>query len=235
MVLRGLGICLAKLGKYDDAFKHLRIAHEMEEPKDRLTAGYLALCGARGKPSQPEAKIQNVVWAVRLVTHFNAPQDAEWAGIISELFAEAREHDIPLSLDDQLYLCEHLWSVHATDMRLAQAFHHLRLTFPDSVRPEYAWLFCRAVQQHGSIPLPPLVTVSAAPNEQTAAGDVRDRTLDMFALTVAHENEARAFFKERHWDFDEIEVTYLTRSGSWPREAFLPVSVPTTPSAAGNS
>ena len=118
VVLRGLGIGLARVGKYDDAFKHLRIAHEMEEPKDRLTAGYLALCGARGKPSQPEAKIQNVVWAVRLVTHFNAPQDAEWAGIISELFAEAREHNIPLSLDDQLYLCEHLWSVHATDVRV---------------------------------------------------------------------------------------------------------------------
>ena len=65
VVLRGLGIGLARVGKYDDAFKHLRIAHEMEEPKDRLTAGYLALCGARGKPSQPEAKIQNVVWAVR--------------------------------------------------------------------------------------------------------------------------------------------------------------------------
>ena len=66
-----------------------------------------------------------------------------------ELFAEAREHNIPLSHDDQLYLCEHLYSVHATDARAAQAFYHLRKTFPEAVRPEYAWLFCRAIQQHG--------------------------------------------------------------------------------------
>ena len=90
LVLRGLGISLARLGKYDDAFKHLRIAHEMEEPKDRLTAGYLALCGALGKPSKPEDKVQNVVWAIRLVTQFNAPRDNEWIALVSDLFAEAR-------------------------------------------------------------------------------------------------------------------------------------------------
>jgi tetratricopeptide (TPR) repeat protein len=229
MVLRGLGISLARIGKYDDAFKHLRIAHEIEEPKDRLTAGYLALCGARGKPSKPEAKIQNVVWAVRLVSLFNAPQDAEWVSIISELFAEAREHNIPLSLDDQLYLCEHLWSVQATDARAAQAYHHLRMTYPEAVRPEYAWLFCRAIQQHGSITLPPVITVAEpAPTADTAAGtpqeftvspaesgaqlDVRDCTLDLFAVTFAHETDARAFFKERNWDFDDIEFTYLTQA-----------------------
>src|SRR5205085_2188718 len=33
-VLRGLGLALARLGQYDPAFKHLRIAHEMEETKD---------------------------------------------------------------------------------------------------------------------------------------------------------------------------------------------------------
>ena len=47
IVLRGLGLSLARLGKFDEAFKHLRIAHEMEEPKDRLTASCWRRCAAK--------------------------------------------------------------------------------------------------------------------------------------------------------------------------------------------
>jgi tetratricopeptide (TPR) repeat protein len=44
-VLRGLGLALTRLGKHDQAFKHLRAATEMD-PQHGLTAAYLALCGA---------------------------------------------------------------------------------------------------------------------------------------------------------------------------------------------
>src|SRR5262249_27105048 len=64
-VLRGLGLALARQGLYDDAFKHLRTAHELEDPKDRLTAGYLALCAAKGKPLQADDKPKNIAWAIR--------------------------------------------------------------------------------------------------------------------------------------------------------------------------
>src|SRR5262249_45365387 len=123
-VVRGLGLALARLGQYDPAFKHLRIAHEMEDPKDRTTAGYLALLGARGKPSRPEDKIRNVTWAIRLVDQFTAPGDCEWAGLISAIFVEARELALPIDADDQIYLCEHLLSVKATDPLAAAAYHH---------------------------------------------------------------------------------------------------------------
>ena len=52
-VLRAHGLALAKLERYDQAYKQLRIALE-QEPGDHLTAAYLALCGALGKPTQEE-------------------------------------------------------------------------------------------------------------------------------------------------------------------------------------
>jgi len=204
-VLRGLGISLARLGRFDDAFKHLRIAHEMEEPKDRLTAGYLALCGARGKPSRPEDKVQNAAWAVKLVTHFSAPQDPEWVGLISDVFAEARESPVPLGLDEQIYLCEHLWSIHAVDPQATRAYQHLQNTFPQAVRPEYAWLYCRGVQQAGAI---------------GAGADAP--SLELFGVAFAHEADARAFFKEKQWDFDDMEVAYLSAAAQLAPGCFPP-------------
>ena len=192
IVLRGLGLSLARLGKYDEAFKHLRIAYEMEEPKDRVTAGYLALCGAMGKPTEPEDKTRNILWALKLVTRFNAPGDSEWAALISTLFAEARQYSAAdLSQDDQIYLCEHLWSVHAADVQAAEAYHHLQATFPQAVHNEYAWLYCRAIQEH----------------KVTGA-----HTLALFARTFSDPEPARAFFLEKHWDWSELEFTYLERA-----------------------
>lgn len=190
-VLRGLGLSLAKLGRFDDAFKHLRTAHEMEPTKDRITAGYLALCGACGKPSSEEDRRQNLAWAVSMLTQFNAPGDAEWAGIVSRVFAEARKHGIPAGADEQLYLCEHLLSVHAADALAAGAYHHLMATHPNLMRPEYAWLYCRADEQH----------------------DVGgEHALDLYAITFADTAAACAFFAERQWDFAAIEIAYLRRA-----------------------
>ncbi len=187
-LLRGLGLSLAKLGKYDDAFKHLRAAYEMEEVKDRLTAGYLALCGAKGTPNKDTDVARNLAWAVRTVTSFTAPRDTEWAYLINAIFTEAREHDVPLSLDDQLYLCEHLVSVDACDPLAARAFAHVYGTHPQALRPEYAWLFCRAAARH---------------KIET------DHTLALFALTFADPEPARQYFAERQWDFNEVEYAYL--------------------------
>jgi len=192
-ILRGLGLSLARLGQFDPAFKHLRIAHEMEETKDRITAGYLALCGAKGTPSRPEDKARNISWAIQLVSKFTAPGDAEWADLISALFAEARDCQMSVDADDQVYLCEHLVSVNASDALAAQAYHHLMATYPDAVHSEYAWLFCRASQVHG-------IGGAQAPA--------------LFARTFAEETRAREFFDQRQWDFTGLELTYLERAAA---------------------
>ncbi len=193
-VLRGLGLSLAKLGRFDDAFVHLRTAHEMEQVKDRLTVGYLALCGAAGKPATPEDKIQNTAWAIRLVTAFNSPGDAEWVGILNRIFAEARQHQIPLTGDDQLYLCEHLVSVKACDKPSAQAFHHLMATQPRLVLPEYAWLYCHADTQHD------------------VAGE---HSLGLYYQTFARREAASAYFTQQGWSLDDVERTFLRRAAEY--------------------
>jgi tetratricopeptide (TPR) repeat protein len=197
-VLRGYGLALARLGQYDEAFKHLRTAHELEEPKDRLTAGYLALCGAKGKASV-EDKPRNVAWAVRLVSQFTAPGDAEWATLVNAIFAEARTLNLPIDADDQLYLCEHLLSVRAADPQAAEAFHFLQATFPGVMHREYAWLYCRAAQLHG-------ITGPQA--------------LDLFAVTFADPAAAREFFDKHSWKFDDVEIAYLERAAALAPGAF---------------
>jgi tetratricopeptide (TPR) repeat protein len=190
-VLRGLGLSLAKLGRFDDAFKHLRTAHEIEPTRDRITAGYLALCGACGKPSTEEDRRQNIAWAVSMLTQFNAPGDAEWAGIVGRVFAEARAHNVPVGADEQLYLCEHLLSIQATDAEAAGAYHHLMATHASLMRQEYAWLYCWADAQH----------------------DVGgDHALELYAATWADLASAHAFFAACKWDFDAVEVAYLRRA-----------------------
>ncbi len=49
---------------------------EQEQPKDPFTAAYLALCGAMGRPTQPEDKPKNVAWAVRLLSKFTQTGNA---------------------------------------------------------------------------------------------------------------------------------------------------------------
>jgi tetratricopeptide (TPR) repeat protein len=189
-VLRGLGLALARLGRYDQAFKHLRAAHELV-PEDRTVAGYLALCAARGKPLQPEDLPNNIAWAVWLVGRYEGPGDAEWAGLVSAIFAEARTHAVPLAVADQVRLCDLLVSVLAADPPAAEAFHHLQASDPQAVKPAYAWLYCRAAQLHG------------------LSGD---HALDLFARTFADEAAARAFYEQQGWDFDEVTYAFLVRA-----------------------
>jgi tetratricopeptide (TPR) repeat protein len=190
-LLRGLGLALARLGRYDQAYKQLRIALEQEEPKDPYTAGYLALCGALGKPPRPEDKARNVAWAIRLLARFEITGDPEWAGLASAIFAEARAVDLAVSAEDQARLCRILASVDAADPAAAAAYDQLAVTDPGQVRPEHAWLYCRAAQQHGF---------------------TGRRDQDLFALAFREEAAARAFYAQRTWDFDEVEYTYLSRA-----------------------
>jgi tetratricopeptide (TPR) repeat protein len=187
-VLRGLGQSLARLERYEDAYKHLRAAYEQEDPKHPLTAGYLALCGAKGKPPRPEDKVQNVAWALSLLGQFDLRNNAEWAGLCSAVYAEARSAGLPVSVEDQVRLCDLLAEVEATDPTAAAAYEHLAVASPASLPSECAWLYCRAAQQHG------------------CGGE---GGLALFARTFQDEPSARAFFAKRQWDFGEVEYTYL--------------------------
>jgi tetratricopeptide (TPR) repeat protein len=201
-VLRGLGIALARLERYDEAYKHLRLALEQEEPKTPLTAGYLALCAALGKPNRPEDKPNNVQWAIRLLARYDLPGDAQRARLSSRVFSEARALGLAVAREDQVRLAEALRSVHATDPSAAAALAHLAATHPETLRPEHAWLYCRAAQQHG-------VT--------------SDQDLLLFGIAFRDPAAMREFFTEQQWDFDEVTFTYLEcwaahRPGQFPPE-----------------
>src|SRR5262249_5226075 len=171
-LLRGLGLSLARLERYDQAYKHLRAALEQEEPKNPFTAGYLALCGAMGKPLQAEDKVKNVQWAIRLVSRFDVPNNPEWARLYSTIFAEARLNGIAVAVEDQARLCDVLVGVHATDPAAAAAYAQLATASGESVRSEHAWLYCRAAKEHGY------------------SGE---RDLDLFGRAFREEEAARAF------------------------------------------
>jgi tetratricopeptide (TPR) repeat protein len=205
-VLRGLGLALAKLERYDEAFKHLRAAHESEfsrEPKasakqansDYLTAGYLALCGAKGKPSRPEDKPNNVWWAIRLLAKFEVKGDPEWADLNSAVFTEAHELGLSLPVQEVVRWCDVLASVDAADLKAAQAYYELAKGLPEAVKREHAWLYCRAVQQHHIH---------------------NDGDLFLFRRGLSEETSARAFYEKRGWDFEEVEYLFLTRLAAAP-------------------
>jgi tetratricopeptide (TPR) repeat protein len=190
-VLRGLGLAQARLGQYDDAFKSLKLAYDLEIAKDRLTSGYLALCSAKAVPANPEDLPNNLTWALKTVTPFAAPGDVEWIDLISQIFAAVRLANVPLSLDDQLYLCEHLASVHACDASAAAAFQQMFDEHRPYVRPEYAFLYGQAIATHGEL--------------ETAS-------LPLLELALHDRGAGRDYFAERGWDFDAVERAYLQRS-----------------------
>lgn len=201
-LLRGLGLSLARLDRYDQAYKHLRAALDMEEPKDPLTAGYLALCGAMGKPIRDEDKARNVEWSISLLGRFSLPGNAEWARINSAVFAEARKLGLPIAVEDQVRLCESLRSVDAADSEAAAAYAQLAATSRDAIRPEYAWLYCRAAHVHGF---------------------TSEQDLELFGRTFRDEESARAFYDRCQWDLAEVAYTYLARCavqrpGHFPEE-----------------
>lgn len=200
-LLRGLGFALARLERYDQAYKHLRIALELE-PKHQLTAGMLALCGALGKPTQADDKPRNVAWAVTQVARYEIYGDPEWARIVSRILAEARALDLPIEPADQLRLCDVLASVFATGPEAAAAYDHLAATAPDSIRPEHAWIWCQAAHLH---------RLSARCG------------LALFGLTFRDAEAAQQFYRQRGWDFEAVEYAYLERAaqthpGRFPEE-----------------
>jgi len=199
-VLRGLGLSLARLGRYDEAFKHLRAAHEQEEPKSPFTAGYLALCGAKGKPSRAEDKPNNVAWALRLMSRYFLLGDAEWASLHRAIFTEARALNVPVGLDDLMRCCDVLVSVEAADPESAAVYDQLALHHPESVRPAHAWLYCRAAQQHGFHGKADLVLFAAAFRQVAGLGN---------------------FYAQHQWDVEELEALYLAR-WSEPHPATFP-------------
>jgi hypothetical protein len=190
-VLRGLGQALARQGQYEDAYNPLRAAYDQEEPRNLYTCCYLALCAARGRPRQPEDRARNLEWALTLLHQVNVSGNAECAELCTAVHAEARSLNTDIPAEDQVRLCDALVSIEATNVAAASAYAHLASTFPDRLRPEYAWFYCRAAQEHAhKSPL----------------------DLDLFAYTFRDAASARAFYAQRHWDFDEVEFTYLKRA-----------------------
>jgi tetratricopeptide (TPR) repeat protein len=199
-LLRGLGLALARCGRYDQAYKHLRIALEQEERSQAppgnevcFTAGYLALCGAMGKPTNADDKPRNVTWAIRLLARYPVMDNAEWAGLISAVHAEARQLNMTIGVEEQLQLCDTLASVHAVDTQAAEAYAHLARTYPGALKSKHAFLYARAATVHGC----------------AGEGD-----LDLFSRVFAESGAARAFFAEQGWNFEDVEYTYLERSAS---------------------
>lgn len=189
-VLRTLGLALGRLEQYDEAFKHLRAAHDLEETKQPLTAGYLALCGAMGKPVQAEDKISNVVWAIGLLRQFTPDADREWARIHGRVLGEARAAGLVPALEDVRRAAQALAAVEAANPDAAGVYDDLAVHDQAAVESKHAWLYARAVQEHG----------------------VRGRhDLDLLAQTFRQAAEARQFFLEHGWDLDEVECIYLIR------------------------
>ena len=192
-LLRGFGLALARQGKYDQAYKHLRTALEQEEPKDAFTAGYLALCGAMGKPTQADDKPKNITWAIKLLARFPIVGNAEWANLYSAVFAEARAINMPLPAEDLTRLCDVLASVQATDAQAAAGYMSLMTAYPEALLPIHAWNYCRAAVVH----------------------NVRgDRDLDMFARTFQNTGPATQYFTRQNWSFEDVEYLYLERSAA---------------------
>jgi tetratricopeptide (TPR) repeat protein len=200
MLLRGLGLSLARLKRYDQAYKHLRTAMEMEGGSDAFTAGYLALCGAMGKPTNADDRPKNVAWAIRLLGRYQQPGNVEWANLCSGVFAEARSLQMQIGEMDQVQLCQTLAGVHAIDPPAAAAFAHLAATFPPAVTPHFAWLYSRAASVHGV---------------------KSDQDLELFALAFRQASQMNTYYGVQKWPIEDAEYAYLERAaarapGSFP-------------------
>lgn len=197
-VLRGLGLALARLGKYDQAFKHLRAALEME-PGHGMTAAYLALCGAKGEPSQPEDKPKNVAWALRQLARFDGTGNVEYAAILNTVHAEARRLRLNIPKDDLIRTCAALASVGIHDAEAGGAYLLLLRKHPEAVQDTQAWLFARAAVEHG------------------VQGEGE---LDLLARVFRDRAGAQAFFGQHSWDLEDVEFVYLERTAAAHPGAF---------------
>src|SRR5262249_26842270 len=97
---------------------------------------------------------------------------------------------LAITPQDQLGVCNALASVQATDESAAAAYEQLMATAPKTIRPEHAWLYCRAAQQGGLR---------------------HDHELDLFDYTFSDAEAARTYYAEREWSFEDLEHAYLQR------------------------
>lgn len=192
-LLRGLGLALARLKRYDEAYKHLRIALDMQETKDALTAGYLALCGALGKPIQADDRPKNVTWALRLLSRLPMPGNAEWAAIVGAVHTEACSLKLSLGRDELLFVADALAGVAACDADAAKAYAHLAARYPDALELQHALPYVRAA------------TVTGV----NSPGDIV-----LFDRTFQEAATSREFFTKRNWDFADAEHLYLVRAAA---------------------
>ncbi|HEV3144053.1 MAG TPA: tetratricopeptide repeat protein [Gemmataceae bacterium] len=189
-LLRALGMALCKLERFDEAYVHLRAAHEQDSSKNPVTVCYLAYCAVRAKPSRPEDRPVNVRWAVRLLIDVPVPVEAEPAKLAAQVFAQGRSLGIPVPVEDQLRLCDTLVALNITDPIAAAAFDQLAVSVPDAVRPPYAFLYGRAALLH------------------QYRGE---RDLELLTRIFRHEELAREFYEARKWGLSEVEHLYLER------------------------
>jgi len=189
-LLRALGMALCKVERYDEAYVHLRAAHEQDASKNPVTICYLAYCAVRAKPSRPEDKPANVRWAVRLLIDVPVPVEAEPAKSAAQVFAEARALGIPVPVEDQLRLCDTLVALNLAEPVAAAAFDQLAVAVPDAVRPPYAFLYGRTAFVHKY---------------------QGERDLELLTRIFKHEELAREFYEARKWDLGEVERLYLER------------------------
>jgi tetratricopeptide (TPR) repeat protein len=191
-VLRGLGLALARLENYDQAFIHLRSAHERSGGNDPLIGATLALCAARGRPPRAEDRPKNVAWAVRLLAQGQvAAADArEWGLAAIGVIAEARLLGIAVPQALLQSVVQVLVDQRIVEPDTVDVIDLWATSTPESLQPEHAWLYA----------------ISSAIHARCG-----QRDLDIFALMFRDVEAARAAFLERDWDFDLVHYAYLAR------------------------
>lgn len=200
-LLRGLGMSLAKQNRYDEAFKHLRAALEMQ-PNDAQLTGHLAVCGACGTIKNAEDKPKNIAWSLRQFTRFDILHDQEWANLQLKVHQEAHAANYTVPCADQIRLCDALTSVHAVTAEAAVAYDHLARSCPDQTQSAHAWHYCQAAKEHG------------------VQGQA---DLQLFELAFRNRETIERFFEQQQWDVKEVEYLYLKRFSANQSGHFPPV------------
>ena len=193
VLLRGLGLSLARLGRYDQAYKHLRA------PWNR---------SSRKTPSRPPISPFAARWAGRRSRRtsrrtWRGPCGC-WPATPSPAtpstpascppFTPRRVHCNCRCRSRTRCSSATRWPPWRRSMRRRpQAYRHLAATFPEAVQPIHAWLYVRAA----------------------STLDLQsERDLDLFARTFANPAPARQYFTQRQWNFDDAEYTYLKRGAA---------------------
>jgi Flp pilus assembly protein TadD len=238
-VLRGLGLALARLQRYDDAFKHLRAAFEMEEQKSPFTAGYLALCGAKGRPNQADDKAKNVAWAIRLLSKYHdeivgsgqqAVGGERQAGGGQQALGGEKQADgsahCPLPTAHVIEwadLCSTVFAEARSEQvpvaveDVSRCCDVLGAVAAADAPAAGAYDHLAALQLDAIRPRHAWLYCRAAA-EHSFRGQ---HDLDLFAIAFRQRADAEAFFAQRSWTFADVEFTYLQRwaeahPGSFP-------------------